>query len=121
MTLPYKSIVFGLLVTQISCISADKKTLLSASICDTSSVKYSTTITPILNTYCISCHSAASPSAGINLEGYNNVKNYVDNGQLWGTMNHSSGYSPMPKGATKIDACKLSQLLAWINLGAPNN
>lgn len=121
MSLPYRIIAICLLLSQIGCVSEDKKTLLSSSICDTSNVKYSTTVLPIMNTYCTSCHNTASPSAGINLEGYSNVKNYVDNGQLWGSMNHSTGFSPMPKGAAKIDACKLSKLLAWINTGAPNN
>jgi hypothetical protein len=105
----------------VACISENKQSVLNNSICDTSAVTYTNTVRPLMTSYCISCHNSSSPSAGVNLEGYSNVKNYVDNGQLWGTMNHSNGFSPMPKGTPKLDACSLSKLLAWINKGALNN
>lgn len=108
-------------LVQIGCISQNKKDILSTSICDTSNVTYTNTIQPTMSTYCVSCHNSASPSAGVNLEGYSNVKSFVDNGQLWGTMNHSAGFSPMPKGVAKLDNCTLSKLLSWINKGALNN
>jgi hypothetical protein len=74
-----------------------------------------------MTNYCTNCHGGNSPSAIINLEGHTNVKTYVDNGRLWGSMNHDNGYSAMPKGTGKLDACTLNKLLAWIHAGALNN
>ena len=104
-----------------SCVNNNKQDLLNASACDTSTVKYSTTIAPIMTNYCTNCHGGSSPSAGINLEGHTNVKTYVDNGRLWGSMNHDNGYSAMPQGTGKLDACTINKLLAWIHAGALNN
>jgi hypothetical protein len=36
-------------------------------------------------------------------------------------MNHDNGYSAMPQGTGKLDACTLNKLLAWIHAGALNN
>lgn len=104
-----------------SCISKNKQSILNATICDTTSVKYSATIIPILNNYCLSCHNTSLPSSGVNLDGYSNVLIYVQNGQLWGTMNHNAGYNAMPKDEPKLDNCSLTKIKAWINQGALNN
>lgn len=92
--------------------------------CDTTSVTYSTTIAPMLSSYCLGCHSNASANSfggGIKLENYSDVKTYVDNGKLVGAIKHLSGYSPMPKNAGKLSDCKISQLDIWVNRGAANN
>ncbi len=110
-----------MLVLNISCVNNNKQSLINSSVCDTSNVKYSSTVSIIMTNYCTNCHGGSFPSAGIDLEGYANIKSYVDNGQLWGTMNHNNGYSAMPKGTAKLDACTLNKLLAWIHAGAQNN
>lgn len=115
----FGSIILAL--TMNSCNYNNAQDILSGTICDTSSVSYSSTISGYMNNYCNGCHGGASPSAGISTEGYSNVKALVVSGQLWGTMNHSVGYSPMPKGTPKLDECTLTKLKAWINAGAPNN
>ena len=70
----------------------DKEELLYGSNCDTSNTKYSTTITGILNNYgCLGCHVGANPSGGIGLQNYAGVKAVVDNGRLYGSINHSTG------------------------------
>lgn len=90
--------------------------------CDTSNVNYSTTITGILNNYgCVSCHGGTSPNGGINLQGYTNVKLRVDDGRLLGSITHSSGFSPMPQGATKMRDCDINKVKAWIHTGAQQN
>jgi len=104
-----------------SCTNNNKQDLLKSSVCDTTNIKYATTVAPLMTAYCTNCHGGGSPSAGINLEGYSNVKQYVNNESLWGSMNHSNGFKPMPQGAPKLDPCTLNKLLAWIQAGALNN
>lgn len=89
--------------------------------CDTTNVKYSTTVKPILDNYCVSCHSTTNNQGGVNIEGYTNVKVYVDNGNLLKSIQHDAGVSPMPKGQAKLDDCKINKIKAWIDQGAPNN
>jgi formate-dependent nitrite reductase cytochrome c552 subunit len=90
--------------------------------CDTSAVRYSTTITSLLNNYgCISCHNAGTFSGSIRLDTYTSVKARVDDGQLFGAINHLPGFTPMPESSNKMSPCDLGRVNAWIAAGAPNN
>jgi len=91
------------------------------SACNTLDVKYSTAITPILQTYCNGCHSGSSPQGNINYNTYAGVKATVTNGKLLGSIQRASGYSAMPQNANKLSTCKISTIQAWIEAGAPNN
>jgi mono/diheme cytochrome c family protein len=68
---------------------------------------------------CNACHSQASPSGGIITSDYENLMVIVNNGKLQGTINHLSGFSPMPKGQNKLPDCDLQKIDAWINDGSP--
>jgi ribosomal protein S16 len=89
--------------------------------CDTTSVGFSNDIQIILQNSCLGCHSAASQQGGVNLSDYNNVLTYVNNGKLFGSVNHEAGYFPMPQGLPKLDECKILTIKAWIDQGAQNN
>lgn len=89
--------------------------------CDTANFKYSTAIEPLLKSNCISCHTAASPGGGIDLSTYALAKAFALNGRLYGSVNHSAGYSPMPKGAAKMTTCEITQIKKWVDAGAPND
>ena len=90
--------------------------------CDTTQVKYTTTIRGLLNNYgCMGCHVGGSASGGIFLENYIQVKASVSNGKLWGAINHLPGFSPMPQGANKMNSCDINKFKAWIDSGAPDN
>jgi cytochrome c5 len=81
-------------------------------------------VKPILQSYCLSCHSnssAAGSGGGIKLQDYADVKTYADNGKLIGTMNHTSGYSAMPKGGGKLTDCNILVVQTWINKGKLND
>ncbi|MBS1543665.1 MAG: hypothetical protein JST14_08535 [Bacteroidetes bacterium] len=84
-------------------------------------VSYSKDIVPILSQYCLSCHSGTFASGGIPLDTYTSVKRYADNGQLLGSVQWTSGYSPMPKNGNKLSSCKVGLIQKWIEAGAPNN
>jgi hypothetical protein len=88
--------------------------------CDTSSVRFASTVQPVLQTYCTGCHSGSSASGGINLTAYAGVKAQIDNGKLWASINHT-GPKPMPLGGNKLSQCNISKIGIWIRNGAPNN
>ena len=90
--------------------------------CDTSNTTYATTVISLLQSSgCLGCHSGVSASGGIRLDSYTNVKIQADNGRLFGAINHSAGYSPMPQGGNKMLACDIIKIKAWIDSGSPNN
>ncbi len=95
-----------------SCVSAT---------CDTTNVNYSATIRGIISNKCQGCHSGVAASGGIDLSTHSGVKSKVDDGRLWGAVNHMAGYSAMPKNGTKLSTCELSQIKKWMDAGAPNN
>ena len=91
------------------------------SACDSSSYTYTLAIRPLLNNKCAGCHNGASPQGGIDLASYAAVKTRVDDGKLWGSVNHAAGYFAMPKNGAKLSACELGQIRKWIDAGAPEN
>ena len=89
--------------------------------CETNGITYSGIILPIIENNCYSCHDAANNFGGITLEGYTQLKSYVDNGSLLGVIRHDSGFSPMPKNLAKLLDCEIAKIETWINNGAPDN
>ncbi len=89
--------------------------------CDSVNVTYSQTIKPILDSYCLGCHSGNSPAAGISISDYSTTRVIAANGKLMGTIEHKAGYSAMPKNASKLSVCNIKQLKKWINDGIQNN
>lgn len=92
--------------------------------CDTSVVaKFSSEVLPVMNNSCNTsgCHNTVSASNGVILDTYAGVRTQALNGRLMGSMNHSAGFSAMPKGASKLNSCILIKIQQWINSGAPNN
>jgi len=92
--------------------------------CNIENLSFSTTVTEILSSRCYGCHNNANANTygeGIKLEDYTDVKNAVDGGRLLGSIKQEPGFAAMPIGAAKLDDCKISQIEAWINAGAPNN
>jgi hypothetical protein len=95
-----------------SCVSAT---------CDTANVTYAATIKNLVSNKCQGCHSGSAPGGGIDFSTYAGVKAKINDGKLWGAVNHMPGFSPMPKGGTKLSTCELAQIKKWIDAGAPNN
>lgn len=89
--------------------------------CDTINVSFSQTLQPIVNTHCKGCHSGGSPSGGIGLDSYNGVKAVALNGKLLGAISWANGFSKMPQGGNKLDACTIAKFKSWIDAGAPQN
>ena len=100
---------------------AKNNTCSNTATCDTVNVTFSASVLPVLKTYCVGCHSAASPSAGIDLSTYAAVKVYAANGRLMGSITHAIGYKPMPSSTSKLGACEINQIKAWVTKGTLNN
>lgn len=88
--------------------------------CDTTKFTFSAAINPLMNTYCIGCHTGASAGGAIDLSTYNGNKAIALNNKLVGSITQLPGYSPMPKG-TKLSDCQIKQIKKWVAAGAPNN
>jgi mono/diheme cytochrome c family protein len=111
-----------LLLTLISCRYEKVEKVIqqpNTSVCDTSNVTYKDDIRKILKDHCEGCHTASSPDGGYRLDSYAGVKASV--GRLVGVVSHSSGFSPMPKGGNKLDACSIQKIEKWVQDGALDN
>jgi mono/diheme cytochrome c family protein len=104
-----------------SCSYNKAELLYPPSTCDTVSVTYSNTVAAILGANCTGCHGGNTPAYGIDLSKYSVVKQNVDNGDLLGTITHSTGYPAMPRNNDKLNDCTINKIKAWILKGAPNN
>ena len=91
--------------------------------CDTVNMTYSVNVVPILIQNCYFCHgnNSTAGSGGINLNSYDNLKFYADNGVLAGNITHAAGFVGMPYNQPKMDDCTINTILDWINRGALNN
>ena len=109
----------------VSCSksSEDKLNQNGGTICDTTNMKYSTDVVPILQANCYSCHGNGNTagSGGIALDSYAGLKKYADNGFLAGNITHAAGYIGMPYGRPKLPDCEINTILDWISRGAQNN
>lgn len=116
----------GIIVSVNSCYY-DKEELLysglnSGSCTDSSGViSYSQKVMPLLQQYCYNCHLASFPSGGIVMGTYAADRVVALNGKLFGTINHSPGFSPMPQGMPRMSSCQVATIKKWIDTGILNN
>ncbi|MBT8194845.1 MAG: hypothetical protein KJO64_00330 [Bacteroidia bacterium] len=89
--------------------------------CDTTAFTFAAVIEPIINSSCTGCHSGATPSGYLTLVDYNDVQAIALNGSLEGVITGATGFEPMPFNANPLPDCKITQIINWINDGAPNN
>lgn len=87
----------------------------------TTTASYSQKVVPIFQQYCYSCHNSSFPSGGIVMGTHAADKAIGQNGKLYGSVSHAQGYSPMPKGMTKMTSCQIATIKKWIDNGLPNN
>ena len=89
--------------------------------CDTTLVKFSDYVSPLVVNGCKGCHNPNSTNGGINLTTHAEIKASIATGKFMGSIKHSSGFSAMPKGGTKWTDCQIKKIQRWINLGMLNN
>lgn len=112
-------------------IKMGAKNTSDCSICDSTNVSYNGRIQPLLNTWCVGCHSGTSSVGKSDLSTYSGTLAIVNsnNGgmpatdisnRLLGALEHSTGYRPMPE-SSQISACDLNAIKKWIAAGKLNN
>ncbi len=89
--------------------------------CDTATFTWSGAVLPMINSNCKGCHNPAFLSAGLNLTNISTVQSIAFDGRLLGVIEHQPGLPPMPRGAAKLNDCKITQVRKWVAAGAPNN
>lgn len=92
--------------------------------CDTTNLSFSSDILPIMIENCATpgCHTSVANAAGYALDSYQGVRQAaVTDQRLLGTIKQDQGFSPMPKGNSKLPACEINKISAWIASGAQNN
>lgn len=87
--------------------------------CDSSQFKFATDIMPIIQQNCTGCHSGSSPSKGVYLVNYNDIKTVANSGKLSSVVKWN-GAIKMPT-SYKLDDCQIKKLEKWISNGAPND
>lgn len=93
--------------------------------CDTSAqaVTYAGVISPIFDRNCRECHAtnkAFAMGGGTDLGSHQSLARYPEPALL-GSIEHTLGYSPMPKGRPKMSDCDIQRIKAWMAAGKPNN
>jgi mono/diheme cytochrome c family protein len=89
--------------------------------CDSTNTTFSLFVFPLVKNNCQGCHSGSTPSGNISLTNYDQIRTQALNGNLAGTIQHESGYVAMPYNQTKLNDCKIEQILSWIEEGALDN
>ena len=89
--------------------------------CEITNRSWDQHIRPIIQTYCLGCHSGTTPGAGLNFSTHAVVAAATANGRLYGAINHQQGFTAMPPTGAKMPECQILQIKSWIVAGAPNN
>lgn len=114
------------ILSMISCYN-DKEDLLYGTVDNgpcpdtTGVVSYSQKVVPVLQQNCYSCHTGSFPSGGILMGTYTADKVLAQNGKLYGTISHASGFAPMPQGMPRLSHCRIITIKKWIDSGMQNN
>jgi hypothetical protein len=118
-----KTFLLMAIISLGSCYYDVAEELYPPTACVTDNMSYSANIIPIIQSNCYTCHStSAGPANGnVILEGYDEIKKYVDSGQLLGAIKWESGFSRMPQDAPQLSDCNIAKIESWVNDGALNN
>jgi len=117
----YVQTLSGAFLILMLCVSSCKKDP-DPSNCDTTSVSFSADIQPIIEQNCFGgCHNGVTPVGGFLLTTHAGVKAKVDDGRLFGAVDHQAGFVAMPQSGSKLSDCNLDLIKAWIDDGALDN
>lgn len=90
-----------------------------AVVCDSSNSTFHGAVQPMMNKYCVGCHSAGNASGGVDLSTYTAIKKAINQNLMISL--EQNGYFPMPKGGNKLSDCCINQVKKWIANGAQND
>lgn len=92
----------------------------NCSSCDTT-YSYNNRIKPLLEKWCISCHTANNQGGGYELSTYQGVTKSILDNRFLGSINQEVGYYSMPKNASRLSDCDIKSIKRWVDSGYPNN
>ena len=84
-------------------------------------VSFAQDVFPIIDKFCVGCHSGDPPRGGIFLRNHAEVADQAVNGTLLDAINRVMGASPMPVGMDKLKQCDIDRIRLWTEDGAPDN
>lgn len=119
--MPLLLILFSAMIS--SCYFDNQEELF---VCFPEEVSYRMEVEPILKTRCYGCHDLTNAPAlgdGINIEGYGNLRGYLEGNEekFIGSLKWNGQGSPMPKNDSRLDNCSISKIEVWIEEGTRNN
>jgi hypothetical protein len=78
---------------------------------------YTENVAPILESNCTGCHSGPTPTAGLSLDSYSNVRAAIKTGDVLDRVNRNSGDGGfMPNGGTKLSDANLEILQTFFDM-----
>jgi hypothetical protein len=78
---------------------------------------YTENVAPILESNCTGCHSGPTPTAGLSLDSYLNVRAAIKTGDVLDRVNRKSGDGGfMPNGGTKLSDANLEILQTFFDM-----
>lgn len=94
--------------------------------CDTTAVKFSSHVLPIIQQSCKGCHGATPASGALtSLTTHAQIVTGVTSNNLLERIKHIAGFPPMPDNPNptlvKLDDCKIRTIEIWIDLGMKND
>lgn len=118
---PSRASFLLVIILGTSCSFDKEEEIFAHEVCEPENITFSGFVKPLIDSKCIACHNSVNPSGNVNLESFNSLKPHIENGKFLGSINHSPGFSPMPKGGTKLSDCDISKVKSWIDEGFANN
>ena len=108
---------FALTLTLIQC----KKDSIDTATCTGTPPTYTADIKPIMNASCAlaGCHNATSKQDGYDLSSYAGTVAAAGKAAFLGSIQHKSGYSAMPQGASQLSAAALNKIECWVQNNSP--
>lgn len=87
--------------------------------CDTTNVKYSTHIAPVMNTYCKGCHNIGNKGDNVNLDNFADASTNTLIGKVLCTITATGACTLMPKGGPALSSCNIRKIQLWAASNCP--
>lgn len=91
----------------------------AANVCDSIPKTFSSDVQPIFQTYCVSCHSGSTPSAGYKLVDHNDISSNITISLE--AIKHQAGVTAMPYFQPALSDSLIQVIECWVADGTPNN
>lgn len=109
------------LTTCVVILSNCKKEEIDTVDCSGTTPTYTANIKSIMDRDCAGsgCHSSSAKRSGYDLSSYAGVSTAAKSKAFLGAIQHKSGYSKMPKGASKLSDADVKTVTCWVQNNMP--